>query len=165
MSKISALRDVATMLALVVGSVSAVVAVLALRLNSRVQKAQFVTNLTNDFFGDSDLQRFYYKVDYERFLFDVAQFKGSEDERHLQALLYRYNMVGRLVRLGAIAVTDVEFLVFELVQVFKNSEVRRYLAWLNDEYEEYGGYGKNKRRRPFDDACWLLERLDAGLTT
>src|SRR5215210_7254383 len=100
---ISVLRDFVAVLALVVAMTSAVVAVLTLRRNSRVQKAQFIANLSRDFFQDSDLRKFFYKIDYEKFRFDpttVAEFKGSEDERHLDALLYQYNMVGRLVRLG-----------------------------------------------------------------
>src|SRR4029077_11344632 len=87
---ISVLRDFTAVLALVVAMTSAVVAVLTLLRNSRVQKAQFIANLTKDFFQESELRKFFYKIDYEKFYFDptkVAEFKGSEDERHLDALL------------------------------------------------------------------------------
>jgi hypothetical protein len=159
---ISILRDFVAVLALVVAMTSAVVAVLTLLRNSRVQKAQFIANLTKDFFQDSDLRKFFYKVDYEKFRFDptkVAEFKGSEDERHLDALLYQYNMVGRLVRLGVISQEDVEFLLFEMVQVFKNTEIQKYITWLETEFEKFGGYGFSQRRRPADDARWLLEQV------
>jgi hypothetical protein len=161
-SGISVVRDAATIIALLVGSVSAAVAVLTLRRNSRVQKAEFVASLAKDFYDDSDLRKFYYKIDYEEFKFDLDKldsFKGSEDERRLDALLFRYNMVGRLVRLRTISISDIEFMIFELVQVFKNAEVAKYISWLSDEYEKHGTYGTNKRLRPLDDAKWLLEQL------
>lgn len=159
---ISVLRDFVAVLALVVAMTGAVVAVLTLLRNSRVQKAQFIANLTKDFFQDSDLRKFFYKIDYERFRFDpanVAEFKGSEDERYLDALLYQYNMVGRLVRLGVVSQEDMEFLLFEMVQVFKNADVKKYIAWLEGEFEKFGGYGGSQRRRPADDARWLLEQV------
>jgi hypothetical protein len=159
---ISVLRDFVAVIALVVAMVGAVVAVVTLIRNSRVQKAQFIANLVKDLFQDGDLRKFYYKVDYEKFHFDpekVSDFKESEDERHLDALLYHYNTVGRLVRLGVISQDDVEFLLFEIVQVFKNSEVEKYIAWLDSEFKKFGAYGYSQRRRPVDDARWLLEQV------
>lgn len=159
---ISVLRDFVAVIALVVAMTGAVVAVLTLLRNSRVQKAQFIANLTKDFFQDSDLRKFFYKIDYEKFRFDstkLAEFKGSEDERHLDLLLYQYNMVGRLVRLRVVSQEDVEFLLFEMVQVFNNAEVKKYIAWLDTEFEKFGGYGFSQRRRPADDARWLLEQV------
>lgn len=161
-ANISLVRDFVAIVALAVAIISAGVAILTLRRNSRVQKAQFVANLTRDFFQDSDLRRFFYRIDYERFRFDskeVAEFKGSEDERHLDALLYQYNMVGRLVRVGVISPEDVEFLLFEIVQVFKNADVKRYIAWLDTEFEKFGDYGSSQRRRPVDDVRWFLEKI------
>ena len=63
-----------------------------LRRNWRVQKAQFLANITNDLFDDTDLRKFYYAIDYEKFNFaesKLDEFKGSDQERYLDALLYR----------------------------------------------------------------------------
>lgn len=102
-----------------------------LRRNWRVQKAQFLANITNDLFDDTELRKFFYAIDYEKFSFSEAkieEFKGSDNERHLDALLYRYNLLGRLVRMNILQRSEIEFILFEMAQVFKNSEVAKYVS-------------------------------------
>ena len=126
------------------------------------KKHNFLANITNDLFDDTDLRKFFYEIDYEKFSFSegkLDEFKGSDQERHLDALLYRYNLLGRLVRMKVLRRTEIEFMFFEMTQVFKNAEVSKYLSWLEREYVQYGGIGKNTRKRPYDDARWLIEEL------
>lgn len=133
-----------------------------LRRSWRVQKAQFLANITNDLFDDTDLRKFFYSIDYEKFTFseiELDEFKGSDQERHLDALLYRYNLLGRLVRMNVLKKSELEFLFFEMIQVFKNPEVSKYIHWLEQEYSLYGSIGNNRRKRPYDDARWLIEEL------
>lgn len=128
----------------------------------RVQKAQFLSNITKDLFDEGDLRRFFYKIDYEKFVFDpeaLDSFKGSDNERYLDSLLYRYNHLGSLVRMKILEIGEIEFLIFEIVQVFKNKEVDKYISWLESEYKKHGSIGSNSRKRPYDDARWLIERL------
>lgn len=127
-----------------------------LRRTSRVQKSEFLFRVTDDLFTDSEFREFFYKVDYEKIDFDPDNFKGTKDERHLDALLYRYDLLGRLVKTNILAIKDIEFIAFEIVQVLKNKEVEKYIAWLDDQFRIYGG---GKRVRPHDDVRWLLERL------
>lgn len=135
-----------------------------LRRGWRVQKAQFLTSITNDLFNDSDLRKFFYEIDYEKFTFseeNLEHFKGSDQERYLDSLLYRYNLLGRLVRMGLLNVNEIEFLIFEMAQIFKNPEVSNYISWLEKEYGQYGKIGSNHRARPYDDARWLIDKLTA----
>lgn len=144
-----------------IAGVGLLVNFLQLRRNWRVQKAQFLASITKDLFEDNDLRRFFYEIDYEKFHFDeenLGAFKGSDSERHLDALLYRYNLIGRLVRMGVLDFNETEFLFFEIGQVFKNTDVAKYLRWLDIEYGKHGSIGQSTRKRPYDDARWLVER-------
>jgi len=153
------LRDIATIVAALVAAIGATVAVIQLRRNFRVTKAQFVASTAKDFFDDSELRKFFYQIDYEKFSFDLGSFKGSDEERRLDALLYRYNHIAGLVRIKILTTRDIEFILFELAQVFKNSEVRKYIQWLDSEFVKHGAIGTNVRRRPLDDARWLFDQL------
>ncbi len=133
--------------------------------NGKTQRAQFVLNVIDKLFSDGDGRKFFYKVDYEKFQFSstpegLKTFKGSDDERHLDALLYRYDSIGRMIRMNIIEMEDVEPFLFEIIQVLRNSAVRDYIAWLESEFEKFGAVGANRRARPHDDARWLVEQLE-----
>ena len=133
-----------------------------LRRNWRVQKAQFLSTINKDFFEDSDFRKFFYKIDYREFKFDEKKidiFQGSDDERHLDALLYQYNLLGQLVRMKLLKIEELEFIAFEIVRIFDNDDVKKYLAWLDKEYEQFGNIGKSRRKRSFDNARWLVGKL------
>jgi hypothetical protein len=160
--------EVATTVAATAAAIGVVVAAVQFWRNARVQQAQFVSNLIRDHFEREELRRFFYRVDYEEFEFskeDLAGFKGSDDERLLDELLYKYNHVAQLVRLGVIALSDIEFIMFEMIQIFKNTAVIEYISWLDGEYAKHGGYGGSLRRRPFDNARWLLEQQRTQIGT
>ncbi len=134
--------------------------VIQLYRNWKIQKAQFLTTIIKDFFADDGLRRFFYKIDYGKFEFDenkIEEFKHSDDERWLDTLLYRYDLLGRLVRMKLLALDDLEFLAFELSRVFNDEEVNKYIKWLESEFEKYGDFASNKR--PHDDARWLIEKF------
>ncbi len=155
-------RDIVLSIGLLLTVVGLCANFVQLRRNWRVQKAQFLTNITNDLFDDNDLRKFFYKIDYDKFQFSetrLRKFKGSDDERHLDALLYRYNLLGRLVRMKLLDIKEIEFLIFEIAQVFKNTQVLKYIQWLETEYQKHGTLGTNQRTRPYDDARWLIETL------
>lgn len=155
-------RDAATTVAVFVTAASAVFAALTYYRSSRVQSAQFVANLSRDLLATAELRQFYFHIDYEKFRFDssaIAAFKGSDDERRLVALLYQYNMIGRLIQMGVVSYDDIDFLVFEVIQVLSNTQVQNYLAWLDAEFSKHGRIGPNARKRPFHDARWILDDL------
>lgn len=129
-----------------------------MRRGAKVQRLDFLFRITNDLFTNSDFREFFYKIDYEQFTFDVARiddFKHSPAERHLDALLYRYDLLARLVRSRVLNVSDIEFVAFEVVQVLKNVHVRKYLSWLELEFSKHSPI----KTRPHDDAQWLYEKL------
>lgn len=125
--------------------------------NGKTQRAQFILNVIDDLFSDNEDRKFFYKVDYEQFHFSptpegLKAFKGSDDERHLDSLLYRYDSIGRMIRMKIIQMSDVEPFLFEIIQVLRNPAVCEYISWLESEFERFGTVGGNKRARPHDDA-------------
>ena len=89
----------------------------------------------------------------------IDKFKGSDEERWLDAILYRYDVIGRMVRTNTIPLNDIEYVLFEIIQVYKNKDVINYLKWLDGEFAIHGKLGKNKRKRAHDDFRWLAEKI------
>lgn len=132
---------------------------------SRVNRVKFIYDLTNDLFSDDKIREFFYKIDYEKFEFKledkkIEKFKGSNEERWLDAILYRYDVIGRMVRTETIPLNDIEYVLFEIIQVYKNKDVNNYLKWLDGEFDTHGKLGKNKRKRAHDDFRWLAEQVE-----
>lgn len=138
--------------------------------NGKTQRAQFILNVIDDLFEDNESRRFFYKVDYGKFEFaptpeGLKAFKHSDDERHLDALLYRYDSIGRMIRMKIIQMADVEPFLFEIIQVLRNPAVCEYIKWLESEFDKFGTVGANRRARPHDDARWLVEQLESSRLT
>ncbi|MFX0556939.1 hypothetical protein ACOCEA_09075 [Maribacter sp. CXY002] len=132
--------------------------------SSRVNRVRFIYDLTNDLFADDKIREFFYKIDYEKFEFEfddkkIEKFKGSDEERWLDTILYRYDVIGRMVRTETMPLKDIEYILFEIIQVYKNKDVRNYLKWLDGEFDTHGKLGKSKRKRAHDDFRWLAEKI------
>ena len=132
---------------------------LQLRRTTKVQRLDYLYRITHDLFADQDFRRFFYQLDYGRFKFDAESFRESDEELHLDRLLYTYDLVGRLIRNGVVELTDISNVSFEISQISSNPEVRLYLEWLETEYETHGKNSKPLRSRPFDNAQWLFEQV------
>ena len=122
------------------------------------QKTRSQGELIKELFDDSELRKFFYKVDYEEFKFDtnkefLEKFKGSDDERRLDSLLFKYNYVGKLVRDQYLDIDDINFLIFPMLQVYNNLDIKRYFDWLDSENIRWG----NQNYIRHGDYRWLME--------
>ena len=129
---------------------------IGLRRTARVQRAQFLLNITDRYFTDTDVRRFFYRLNYERFQFDRQTFFESEDERHLDTLLYRFDLIGRMLEIGVVSVKEVEIMAFQASRVFDNAEVKKYLDFLDEDYRRLVD------RRAHEDARFLASRILKG---
>jgi hypothetical protein len=146
-------------------SFGVLIAIFQLHQTNKIERARFVRDIASDVFGDTDLRDFFYKIDYEKFLFDQSSFRGSKDERLLDTLLIRYDSIAKLVRLKVLSLDDIEPFMFDYIQIFKNKDVDAYLQWLRSEFEIHGRMGLSRRAEPFYNALWLLKKLrDSGMT-
>jgi hypothetical protein len=120
--------------------------------NTRVQRAQFLLEITERYFGDPEVRKFYYKIDYDQFKFDREKFLGTDEERWLDSLIYTFDIIGYLLRIGVLSKEEVSILAFQASQVLRNSEVIKYLKWLDDEYK-----GLDRPTPAHSDARYLAQ--------
>ena len=109
-----------------------------LERNILVTKAQFIMDITERYFQNDDVRKFYYKLDYGNWKFDAKNFEESDEERWLDHLLYTFDVIGQLVKIGTITIEDIEILAFQADRVLENEEVKKYLDWLDADYLRQG---------------------------
>ena len=111
-------------------------------------------DITERYFSNEEVRKFYYKLDYNQFDWTEKTFVGSDEERWLDHLVYTFDLVGQLVRMGAVTKKEVEILAFQASRVLNNVSVKKYLRWLDGEYKSEG------RPTPAHaDARYLVETL------
>lgn len=126
-----------------------------LRLNTRVQRAQFLLNATNRYFSDGPERDLYYDIDYRRLKIDFEHgepstvsrgekgttkpFLGSEEEHQLDNMLYNFDIIGRILEMGALDPRDARIFAFQAKRVLSNSEVQKYLVWVTSQRIVFGG--------------------------
>lgn len=126
-----------------------------LRRGVRQERAQFLMELTERYFADNDVRKFYYELENGRFVFDTQKFAGSDQERWLDQLIYTFDVIGWAVKTKSLTPSEAEIFAFQALQVLKNVEVIKYLVWLDEEYARQG--------RPVPahkDAKFLVETLN-----
>ena len=94
-----------------------------LHLNTKVQKAQFLLDVTeryfsNEMFADS------LPAGLEHVQYDPEKFRGSDEERWLDGLLYNLDVVGRIVRMGTLAIDDVDIIAYQASRVIRTRKYR-----------------------------------------
>jgi hypothetical protein len=125
-----------------------------LRLNTRVQRAQFLLDATERYFGNAEERGIYYDIDYRQFNLcfaagepDTIQrgkeppkpFIGSSEERLLDSILYSFDVIGRIVEMGALDERDARIFAFQAERVLSNREVAKYIVWVTSQRILFGG--------------------------
>lgn len=115
-----------------------------LRQNAKVQRASFLLEMTERYFQDEDVRKLFYAIDYGEGLFDESKpvvFSGnSREERLLDELLYRFDLIGYLVKKRAFSTRETSIFTFQAARVLDNTRVMEYLAWLDTQYAKYGRF-------------------------
>lgn len=145
--------DVLTLFGFTLTAISLFFAGVSLRRNAKVQRAQFLLNITDRYFSDSDVRKFFYRLNYNQFEFDLQKFLDSDEERWLDSLLYTFDIIGRVVRMGVLTIKEVEIIAFQASRVLENPEVKKYLDWLDKDYQAIVA------RKAHQDARSLAENL------
>ena len=130
-----------------------------INITIRDQKMKSQGDLIKDLFDDSEIRKFYYRIDYNQFEFNtddsfLEKFKGGDDERRLDSLLFKYNYIGKLVRNKYLEIDDINFLIFPMLQVYNNSSVQKYLQWLDSENLKWG----DSQYTRHGDFRWLMQQ-------
>jgi hypothetical protein len=126
---------------------------LALRKTVRVQRADFLLKLTERYFKSEEVRDFYYQLDWDKWSFSLDQFIASKEERLLDSLLYSFDEIGQVLRLGVLDKTQARIFAFQASRVLGNEEVQKYLRILDADYRDEGLSGAHP------DARYLVSRL------
>ena len=127
-----------------------------LRLAQQANRARLIIDLSNWFTTNEKERKFFYRLDYsgrsDAFRFVPEEFPGSDDEHHLDSLLYKLSHVGALVRDGAIRLRDLGWLHSIADIVLRNRQVHAYLDWIKTP-------GQIPGHRSFANAVYLYTQL------
>jgi hypothetical protein len=108
------------------------------------------------YFGDEQTRRFFYQLDWGKWHFDPQRIANAEEEPWLDSLLYNLDVIGRMVRIGALHLEDAKLIAFQAARVLNNEEVARYLEWLGKDY------AKHSLPLPHQDARFLAEKFQSS---
>lgn len=160
--------DIAALTVSTLGLIGLLLAYLQFRLSRKASevtaeaaRSSFVLEIHKWFRERPEEVTFFYRLDYDArpdaFKFNAAEFPHSDDERQLDALLYKLVFVGGLLRRGVLDREDVAWMTFIVSSVLGNVEVQRYLSWLQTPDQAPG-------HSEFVDAVFLLFELHGEKT-
>lgn len=116
------------------------IAVAALRHNSKTNRSKFIFDLIDSFIKDTATQKFWYRLDYEDWKFDLSSFRHSEEEQQIDALLYRFSVAGQLLKNRSLSHKDLKTIYPIARQFFTNIEIRKYLRFNMIDFWRVAGH-------------------------
>jgi hypothetical protein len=126
------------------GLAGIIIAFWQLRIGQRAQRAQSAFEIFRELFSDPKQIEFFYRLDYtnhpEAWIFDSSSFPQSEEEQHLDRILYFFSFVGYLLRAKQIGKKDLGWLTSRLSRVMSNLHVAAYLEWLKQEMPNHTAF-------------------------
>jgi len=125
----------------------------ALRQNIRVQRGDFLLKLTERYFKDTAIRDLYYKIDWGEWIFDPRKLGDDPEEQLLDRLLYLFDEIGQLFRLGVLDKHQAAIFAFQASRVLGNRGVREYLRLLDSDYQSEG------LELAHPDAQYLVKKL------
>jgi hypothetical protein len=111
---------------------------LTLRKTARVQRAEYLLKLTERYFKNREVRAFYYALDWNTWTFDSNQLPLGKEERLLDALLYSFDEIGQVLRLGVLDKDQARIFAFQASRVLGNKQVKKYLSMLDADYKKEG---------------------------
>ena len=150
----------ATVGGMAIAAASLLIASRSLQLASRTNKAKFVFDLTDQFLKEPSLKAFWYRIDYDKDLtkawrFDLTDFRHSEEERLLDALIYKFQVIGHMLRTGVVTPRDMIGLYTICRQLFHSSHVRDYIRFVQIDFYCADGF----THLHFEDALYCYQQL------
>jgi hypothetical protein len=124
-----------------------------LRKTVRVQRADFLLKLTERYFKSEEVREFYYRLDWDDWTLSPDQFTSSKEERLLDSLLYSFDEIGQVLRLGVLDENQARIFAFQASRVLGNEQVQEYLRRLDTDYRSEG------LSLAHPDARYLVNRL------
>lgn len=146
--------SIAEIASAIIAAVGFFFAVLELRRSTKNQRAQFLLDTTQRYFGDENVRKLYYELDYReiyivfknnepteilRPTWPAQPFIPSDEERCLDLLLYTLDTIGRVFELGTLTQKEAEIFSFQARRVLSHPSVADYVKWVSDARKTFGG--------------------------
>ena len=125
------------------------------------KRSEFLMELYNSFLSD-DVSDIFFKLEYEKIKTIQAD---SKDEKNLNKLLTIFDNIGHLFETSKnFNKNDLEYFATEIISIYTNPIVKKYLEKLNDDYADLFeklqlNKNKTKTLMPFEDFKKLAEYL------
>ena len=105
--------------------------------STKQQRAREVSSVLLELNRDGDLRDIYYQLEYGRFEYGEA-FHGSPKEKQLDGLLGLFESLARQRSSGLLRLRDLDLVSYHYLVVFQNSEVGKYLNFLDEWFKSRG---------------------------
>jgi hypothetical protein len=132
------LADILTGIGFLLTAVSVLFAGFTLRRTIKVQRGDFLLKLTERYFQDHAVRDLYLKIDWGKWTFDSRKLGNDPEEHLLDRLLYLFDEIGQLLRLGVLDKRQAAIFAFQASRVFRNEGIQEYLRLLDSDYREEG---------------------------
>lgn len=130
-------RLVIQLLSFLLASLGGGLAIFTLLQNYRTNRSKFAIETMDIIFKDNKLQKFWYRIDYDdekKFVFDIATFRHSKEEMNIDRILFKFSIIGNVIRHRSLNVDDI-IDIFPLIrQFFSNSEIKKYLSFVHLDF-------------------------------
>jgi hypothetical protein len=127
----SAVGNIANMIAALAAATGLLLTAWTLRAGNFQRRVRIVSDALSSLYEDDHIREIYYKIDYSSFEYDPTKFHGSEEERKLDHLLAKLNILAKQYEIGLIQTSDLEIMRYEYLMVHENEEVQKYLTHLD----------------------------------
>jgi hypothetical protein len=127
--------DLINLLILVTAVVGAILVIMQIRSSNKTQRTVFLKDLYSTLYSDPEMRQAFYEIEYERFKYDDA-FHDSPAEGRIDRFLGFLDMVCYLHSQGFLSLAEMEFFRYEMLRTYQNPEVRRYMAFLQQWFDQ-----------------------------
>jgi len=118
-------------------------------------KANFRKELVLNFYTTREFREMFYKIEYGEFRYDPGEFHGgSTNEKVLDMMLAYLDVLGSLVRDEVLSIDDIKPLKYEILRIYRNEEVKKYLEFLKSWYSV-----NSVGRIPFEGFIWISKKF------
>jgi len=108
-----------------------------MKTNNTQRKNELISNVLFKLLDDKDISNIFYKLEYNAFKYSDS-FHHSKEEVKLDKILVLFNILSKQYYDNLIEIDDIEEISYDMMTVYQNQEVQKYLAFLDGWYKDNG---------------------------
>jgi hypothetical protein len=138
-------------LPLIVATIGIFLTLYQVKQGNKTRRATFFKELYSTMYSDPDVSQGYYLIDHGKFRYD-DDFHRSEEEKPIDRLLTFIDLLCYLRKNRLIAESEIRYFEYELIRVYENKEIQRYLEVVRQSYRDFGC-----KTPPFSSFDWYCK--------